>query len=119
MRRMDGTTSLADVATSFHLDTVIRIHSVFCIVGLLNGDAMVQRLAMQANLLANTWANICLGNDESLFVDVHDTDPIPVGVTTTPKDAMQITYCRQMGYLPMLHRIAQPTCNRGIYIPVR
>jgi hypothetical protein len=56
---------------------------------------------MQANLLANTGANICLGNDKSLFVDVHDIDPIPVGVA---KDAMQITYCRWMGYLPMLRK---------------
>ncbi len=42
-------------------------------------------------------------NDKSLFVDVHDINPIPVGVATTPKDAMQITYCSWMGYLPMLH----------------
>jgi hypothetical protein len=25
-----------------------------------------------------------------------------LGVVTTPKDEMQITYCHQMGYLPML-----------------
>jgi hypothetical protein len=104
MRRMDGISSLADVAAAFHLDTVVWIHSVFCIVGLLNGDARVRQLAMQANLLANTGANICLGNDESLFVDMHDINPIPVGVATTPKDAMQITYCRRMGYLPMLRK---------------
>jgi hypothetical protein len=59
---------------------------------------------MQANLLANRGANICLGNEESLFVGVHDIDPIPVGVATTPKDAMQIPYCRRMGYLPMLRK---------------
>jgi hypothetical protein len=56
---------------------------------------------MTANLLANTGANICLGNNESLFVDVHDIDPAPVGIETTPKDAMQVTYCHCMGYLPM------------------
>jgi hypothetical protein len=63
---------------------------------------MVRQLAMQANLLANSGANICLGNDKSLFVDVHNINPIPVGIATTPKDEMQITYCRWMGYLPML-----------------
>ncbi len=57
---------------------------------------------MQANLLANTGANICLGNNESLFVDVQDINPILVGVATTPMDEMQITYCHRMGYLPML-----------------
>jgi hypothetical protein len=41
MRRMDGTSSLADIAMAFHLDMVVQIHSVFRIVGLLNGDAMV------------------------------------------------------------------------------
>jgi hypothetical protein len=41
MRRMDGISSLADVAAAFHLDTVVWIHSVFCIVGLLNRDARV------------------------------------------------------------------------------
>jgi hypothetical protein len=57
---------------------------------------------MQANLLADTGANICLGNNKSLFVDVHNIDPIPIGIATTPKDEMQITYCRWMDYLPML-----------------
>jgi hypothetical protein len=69
---------------------------------------------MQANLLANTGANICLGNDESLFVDVHNINLIPVGVATTPMDAMQVTYCRWMGYLPMLRKDGsihmQPWC---------
>jgi hypothetical protein len=102
MRRLDGTSSVADVAAAFHLDTVVRTHSVFCIVGLLNGDAIVRQISMQANLPANMGANICLGNDESLIVDVHDINPIPIGVATTPKDAMQVTYCRRMGYLPML-----------------
>jgi hypothetical protein len=41
MRRMDGTSSLVDVAAAFHLNMVVRIHSVFCIVELLIGDAMV------------------------------------------------------------------------------
>ncbi len=58
MRRMDGTSSLADVATDFHLDMVVRNYRVFGIVGLLNRDAMVRRLAMQASLLANMGANI-------------------------------------------------------------
>ncbi len=62
---------------------------------------MIQQLAMQANLLANTGTYICLGNNESLFMDVHDINPIPVGGATTPKDKMQITYCRRMRYLPM------------------
>jgi hypothetical protein len=48
----------------------------FCIVGLLDRDAMVRGLAMQVNLLADTGANICLGKDKSLFVDMHDIDPL-------------------------------------------
>jgi hypothetical protein len=101
-RWVNGDSTLADVAVAFHLDTVARICSVFYIVGLLDRDAMVRQLAMQVNLLANTGANICLGNDESLFVVVHDIDPLPVGIATTPKDEMQITYCHRMGYLPIL-----------------
>jgi hypothetical protein len=92
-RGVNGDSTLADVAAAFYLDTVVCIRSVFCIVGLFDGDAMVRQLAMQANLLADTGANICLGNDESLFVDVHNIDPIPVGVATSLKDEMQITYC--------------------------
>ncbi len=69
---MNGDSTLVDVAVAFHLDTVVCICSVFRIVGLLDGDAIVRQFAMQANLLANTGANICLGNNESLFVDVHD-----------------------------------------------
>jgi hypothetical protein len=57
---------------------------------------------MQVNLLADTGANICLGNNKSLLVDVHDINPLPVGIATTPKDEMQITYCHRMGYLPIL-----------------
>ncbi len=56
----------------------------FYIVGLLDRDAMVQRLAMQVNLLANTEANICLGNDESLLLDVHDINPLLVGICSRP-----------------------------------
>jgi hypothetical protein len=75
----------------------------FHIVGLSDGDALalVCCLAMTANLLANTGTSICLGNNVSLFIDLHDIDPIPIGVATTLKNAMQITYCRWMGYLPM------------------
>ncbi len=40
-RRVNGDSTLADVAAAFHLDTVVLICSVFCIVGLLDGDAMV------------------------------------------------------------------------------
>jgi hypothetical protein len=100
-RRVNGDSTL-DVAAAFHLGTVVCIRSVFCIVGLLDGDAMVRQLAMQANLLANTGANICLGNKKSLFVDMHNINPIPVGVATSSKDEVQITYCRWMVYLPML-----------------
>jgi hypothetical protein len=57
---------------------------------------------MQANLLVDTGANICLGNDKSLFVNVHDINPIPEGLATTPKNEMQITCCHWMGYLPKL-----------------
>jgi hypothetical protein len=39
---MNGDSTLADVAAAFHLDTVVRIRSVFCIVGLLDGDTMVR-----------------------------------------------------------------------------
>ncbi len=101
-RQVNGHSTLADVAAAFHLDTVVCTRSVFCIVGLLDGDAMVQQLTMQVNLLANTGANICLGNNKSLFVDMHGINPILVGIATTPKNEMQITYCCWMGYLPML-----------------
>ncbi len=40
-RWVNGDSTLADVAAAFHLDMVVCIRSVFCIVGLLDGDAMV------------------------------------------------------------------------------
>ena len=45
-RRVDGDSTLADMAVAFHLDTVVCIRSVFHIVGLLDGDTMVRQLAM-------------------------------------------------------------------------
>jgi hypothetical protein len=57
------------------LDTVVCICSDVHTIGLLDGDALVCRLAMIANLLANTGANVCLGNGKSLFMDLHDIDP--------------------------------------------
>jgi hypothetical protein len=39
-RRVNGDSTLADVAAAFHLDTMARICSVFCIVGLLDRDSM-------------------------------------------------------------------------------
>ncbi len=93
--------TLATVAAVFHLATVVCICGDVRIIGLADSDALVCRLSMTPNLFAATGANICLGNDKSLFVDVHNIDPTPVGVATTPKDAIQVTYCHQMGYLPM------------------
>ncbi len=93
--------TLAAVAAAFHLDTVAHVRSDFGIMGLSDGDALVCCLAMTTNLLSNTGTNICLGNDKSLFIDIHNIDPIPVSLATTPKDAMQITYCHRIGYLPM------------------
>jgi hypothetical protein len=93
--------TLAAVAATFRLDMVVCIRGDVHIVGLADGNALVCQLSMTANLLANTGANICLGNNKSLFVDIHNIDPTPVGIPTTPKDAMQVTYCCWMGYLPM------------------
>jgi hypothetical protein len=93
--------TLAAVAAAFHLDVVVCIHGDVCIIGLADGDALVCQLSMTANLLADTGANICLGNNKSLFVNVHDIGATSVGIATTPKDAMQVTYCHQMGYLLM------------------
>ncbi len=93
--------TLAAMAMAFHLNMVVCICGDVCVIGLSDGDALVCHLAMTANLLADTGATICLGNNESLLVDVHDIDPNPVSVETTPKDAMQITYCCWMGFFPM------------------
>jgi hypothetical protein len=92
--------TLAAVAAAFHLHTVVCIHGDVRIVGLSDSDTLVCHLAMTANLLANTGTNLPW-QQQALIIDIHDIDPIPVGVATTPKDAMQITYCCQLGYLPM------------------
>jgi hypothetical protein len=111
--------TLAAVAGVFHLDMVVCIHGDVCIVGLSDGEALVHRLAIIANLLANTGANICLDIIESFFVDIHDIGPTPVEVATTPKNAIQITYCRWMGYLRQYSvRMDQFICKPGIYIPM-
>ncbi len=34
-------------------------------------------------------------------MNIHNVDPTSVGIATTPKDAMQVTYCCWMGYLLM------------------
>ena len=50
--------------------------------------------------MADTGANVCITNDESILVDVVDIDPIPLGVAVKSLDSVA-SLCTRRGLLPI------------------
>jgi hypothetical protein len=80
---------------AYHLHTVVRVKGLIFMTGL-----PAQSAAPIAQL-ADTGANCCLCQDESMLVGVHSITPVPIGVAMAPKNKTNITYCNKMGYLPL------------------
>ena len=51
--------------------------------------------------MADTGANVCMGPYTDSLMDVHDITPVPVGLAVEPTTTQEVSYCKQMGYLPI------------------
>jgi hypothetical protein len=90
-----GINSVATTVAAYHLHTVVRVK------GLIHLTGLPAQSAAPISRLADTGANCCLCQDETMLVGVHSITPVPIGVATSPKHEANISYCNKMGYLPL------------------
>ena len=51
--------------------------------------------------MADTGANVCMGPYTDALMDIHNIPPVPVELAVEADNAQDISYCKQMGYLPI------------------
>ena len=78
-----------------------NLHTVVRVKGLIYTTGLPAHSTAPISQLADTGANCCLCQDESIPVGVHSITPVPIGVATAPENKTNVTYCNRMGYLPL------------------
>ena len=92
-----------------HMDTVARFRCSVRTVSISQDDTHLYRLVFNEEgklvkaAMADSGANVCMFADADQLTRVHDIPtPIPIGLALKQDGPIvDVSYCRQMGYLPM------------------
>ena len=86
-----GSDSMGATVAAYHLHTAVPVK------GLIHMTGLPAHSAAPIAHLADTGANCCLCQNESMLVGVHSITPVPIGVAMAPEEKSDISYCNRMG----------------------